>query len=361
MTASLDLSDAVVFASSFGGPPAIVFAERHPERVSKLILDSTFARGRDIVHPERGKTLLALLDQFPDAGHKVMGHFTHPDPDAESHERVARALSAIDPRLLRDLYALAYELDVTSSLPAITMPTLVMHREDAQAVPIRAGRRLASGLPHAQFVAFPGTAANPWEGDAPLTLAAMADFLGVELQPPPELSTDPALVTPTSNTPLRIVLFTDLESSTALTQRLGDAGAQEILNGHNQVVRQALADHDGREIKHTGDGIMASFASASAAVRASLQIQRGLVGAEIRVRIGLNAGEPIQQDDDLFGASVQLAARVCDRAEPGQIVVANVVKDLCLGKGFTFTDLGPATLKGFDHPVPLFAVEPSDA
>ncbi len=104
---------------------------------------------------------------------------------------------------------------------------------------------------------------------------------------------------------------------------------------------------------------MAGFDSASAAVEASLQIQRDLAGAEVRVRVGLNAGEPIQQDDDLFGASVQLASRLCDRAEPGQVFVSQVVRDLCRGKTINFDDLGDATLKGFDEPIRLFRVEPN--
>ena len=114
------------------------------------------------------------------------------------------------------------------------------------------------------------------------------------------------------------IMFTDLESSTALTQRLGDAGAQKVLHGHNDAVRTSLQGHGGREVKHTGDGIMAAFPSAVRAVEAALQIQRDLAGAEVRVRIGLNAGEPIAEDDDFFGTAVQLAARICDRAEPAR-------------------------------------------
>jgi adenylate cyclase len=102
---------------------------------------------------------------------------------------------------------------------------------------------------------------------------------------------------------------------------------------------------------------MASFGSAVSAVEAAQQIQRDLVGGAIRVRIGLNAGEPIAEDHDYFGTAVQLAARICDRAEPGQVLVSNVVRELCAGKKFAFEDVGAATLKGFDEPVALYAVE----
>ena len=109
-------------------------------------------------------------------------------------------------------------------------------------------------------------------------------------------------------------------------------------------------------MKHTGDGIFAAFGSAVSAVETALQIQRELAGAEVRVRVGLNAGEPIAEDDDYFGAAVQLAARVCDRAEPAQVLVSNVVKELCTGKLFQFLDQGEVALKGFEEPVRLFVV-----
>jgi adenylate cyclase len=127
-------------------------------------------------------------------------------------------------------------------------------------------------------------------------------------------------------TAFQTILFTDLESSTALTQRVGDETAQEVLRGHNTAVRGALEANGGREVKHIGDGIMASFPSAGSAIEASLAIQRELEGGELRVRIGINADAPIAEDDDLFGTAVQLAARITDRAEPGQVLVSNVVR-----------------------------------
>jgi len=156
------------------------------------------------------------------------------------------------------------------------------------------------------------------------------------------------------------ILFTDLEASTALTQRLGDEGAQDLLREHNRAVRKALDGHGGREVKHTGDGIMASFPSAVSAVAAGLQMQQELSGGDVRVRVGLNAGEPIAENDDLFGTSVILAARICDRAEPGQVLVSQVVRDLCAGKGFEFSSVGEATLKGFSEPVALFRASTVD-
>ena len=154
-----------------------------------------------------------------------------------------------------------------------------------------------------------------------------------------------------------------MESSTALRQRLGDAQAQEVLRTHNTIVRDALSPQSGREIKHTGDGIMASFPSASGALECAIAIQRGVAAhteqepeTPLRVYIGLNAGEPIVEERDLFGTSVDLAKRICDQAEPGQILASLVVRELAAGKDFLFSDRGETALRGFEDPVRLFEV-----
>ena len=157
---------------------------------------------------------------------------------------------------------------------------------------------------------------------------------------------------------IRTILFTDVANSTSLTQSLGDDVALAVLGVHDTIVRDALSALGGREVKHTGDGIMASFVSAASAVRCAIQIQRELEkhaqanpGRPLKVRIGAAAGEPVEQNDDLFGSTVQLAARLCAHAQPEQILVSNAIPDLCLGKGLSFEDLGEIVLKGFGQPV----------
>jgi class 3 adenylate cyclase len=163
---------------------------------------------------------------------------------------------------------------------------------------------------------------------------------------------------------IRTVLFTDIVNSTSLTQKLGDEMAMEFLRVHDRIVREALAAAKGREVKHTGDGIMASFVSAAAAVRCAMQIQRELARRQrqeqdhhIKVRIGGAAGEPVEQNNDIFGTTVQLAARLCSHAQPDQILVSTAVAELCIGKGLSFRPLGEVALKGFDRPVQVHAVE----
>ncbi|MBA2623827.1 MAG: DUF4242 domain-containing protein [Chthoniobacterales bacterium] len=163
---------------------------------------------------------------------------------------------------------------------------------------------------------------------------------------------------------IRTIMFTDIVGSTALTQSHGDDAAMEFLRVHDTIVREALVASKGREVKHTGDGIMASFVSAAAAVRCATQIQRELAlraqeGKEhsIKVRIGGAAGEPVERENDIFGSTVQLASRLCARAEPDQILVSNVVAELCIGKRIMFRNLGEVSFKGFDLPVHVHAVE----
>jgi len=136
-----------------------------------------------------------------------------------------------------------------------------------------------------------------------------------------------------------------------------------LLDVHNKIVRNALADSGGREVKHTADGIKDCFLSAAAAVKCAARIQNDLVRQKqdhqnylLKIRIGAAAGEPVEQDRDLFGSTVRLAARLCSQALPDQILVSNAITELCLGKGLLFEDLGEVLLKGFARPVRAHAV-----
>jgi class 3 adenylate cyclase len=163
------------------------------------------------------------------------------------------------------------------------------------------------------------------------------------------------------DTALRAIMFTDIEGSTAISTSRGDAAAIEVVKRHDQVVVSALEAHGGRIIKHTGDGAFASFTSALRALDASIAIQRevaqpGTDGLELAVKIGMTVGEPVEDSQDLFGASVNLAARICAHAAGGQILASGTVRDLAIGKRIEFRSMGPIGLKGFPDPVPLFEV-----
>lgn len=163
------------------------------------------------------------------------------------------------------------------------------------------------------------------------------------------------------DTGLRAIMFTDLEGSTEVSSRHGDDRALVVIERHDRIVREALAASGGREVKHTGDGIFASFSYVSRAVDCAIAIQRAFAaideaGPASRVRIGISAGEPVDHNEDLYGAVVNLAARICSHAEPGRILVSAAVKELALGKTLGFIDRGPIALKGFGDPVRLYEV-----
>ncbi|MBA2326098.1 MAG: DUF4242 domain-containing protein [Actinobacteria bacterium] len=177
---------------------------------------------------------------------------------------------------------------------------------------------------------------------------------------------EPTVGEPWVETAFRAVLFTDIEGSTNLTQRLGDAKAMAVLRTHDEIVRGLLSHYSGTEVKHTGDGIMASFTSVARALEAAIAIQRRMDehsrDAEVpfRIRIGVSAGEPVTENDDLFGTVVNLAARLCASAEAGGICASSAVRELASGKGFALDDLGSVELKGFDEPVRIFGVRWSE-
>lgn len=191
-----------------------------------------------------------------------------------------------------------------------------------------------------------------------------AELLG---EPTEALLDDQELVAmrhPVRDTAFRAILFTDMEGSTMLTQRLGDARSMEIINVHDQLIDDGLREHAGSRVKHTGDGCMASFASVTSAMECAIGLQHAFASHNqehtehpLRVRMGCTAGEPVAQNEDLFGATVQLAARLCGHAQPEQILVSSVIRDLAMGKDFLFADLGLVALRGFDEPVRAYEVQ----
>jgi adenylate cyclase len=189
-------------------------------------------------------------------------------------------------------------------------------------------------------------------GDIADAALVIDEFLGREAPTParPEASS------------FRTVLFTDLVGHTEMMQRLGDAKGRDVLREHERMVREPIKTHGGSELKTTEDGFMASFSSATKALECSIAMQRAFAAHNesseepILVRVGLNAGEPIAEDEDLFGTAVIEAARIAAAAKGGEILVSDVVRQLAKGKQFSFSDRGEVALKGFDEPVRLHEV-----
>jgi class 3 adenylate cyclase len=182
---------------------------------------------------------------------------------------------------------------------------------------------------------------------------SVASFLGAITEPEPG--------TPWAASAFRTIMITDIVGSTSLIDRLGDVLAKELVLEVDALVRQHVDRYSGRAVDHTGDGVMSSFTSAHDALNAAVALQRAIAarngdGSDAKIRVGLAAGEPIAEANRLFGAAVNLAARMCAAAQPSTIWTPAAVRELAMGKGFTFIDRGSAEMKGFPDPVQVFEV-----
>jgi class 3 adenylate cyclase len=167
--------------------------------------------------------------------------------------------------------------------------------------------------------------------------------------------------------PFRTILFTDLQGSTSILQSVGQSEFMVLLTEHDLIIRRALVASRGREVKHTGDGIMASFDDVASALKCSMAIQAGFEAraadghpTELRVRIGIAAGEPVDRNDDLFGSTVTLASRICDAAAAGRILTSELVRALGSERGFSFDNGREVVLKGFSDPILVFELSPRE-
>lgn len=186
---------------------------------------------------------------------------------------------------------------------------------------------------------------------------AVESFLGRLADPMPE--TEDEGVTPEVDSAFRVIMFTDLKDSTAMTSQLGDSDAMHLLRIHNALARNAIRDNDGREIKHTGDGFMISFTSSDAALACAVAMQEAFAehrqahpGDTLHLRIGISSGEPVEEGNDLFGLAVQIAARLCNAASPDSVLVAETVLESCNCAGnFDVEPIREHKLKGIEQSV----------
>jgi class 3 adenylate cyclase len=348
---ALGAEKADIFANTSPAHIAIEFAVRNPARVRRLVLANPSSAGESFRSSPRIAAIQRLAETNWDLYVEIISLLQWAWVDIDYARKVReRILSHWTPESWRNLWQAVEALDTFDSAHLMQCPSLVIlcETEGPMRGWARAARQLSARLPGGQL-----TTNISSNFRSPDVFRAALDFITAE---DGEGRAEPG---PSTEGALRTILFTDLASSTALTQRLGDAKAQELVRAHNAIVREALNAHGGTEIKHTGDGIMASFPAASGALECAAAIQRAVsarADADLAVHIGVNAGEPVAEERDLFGTSVQLARRLCDQAEAGQILASNVVRELAAGKGFLFADTGDVALKGFEEPVRVYEV-----
>lgn len=354
---ALNVGPFALFALGDMGMPAIAWAAANPERVSHLVLWTSWANRAGVSGTPVTKALRALVEQdwttYTETAARVILGWSGAQQEAARVAQFYRACTTQEVVLAS--VPSVYEWDVTPSLERLQCPVLVMQRRELPTVSSEVARDLAKNIPDARLALLDGRSPVPFLEDTKAVLRAITEFLGGD-----EMAAQVSEIAAGGSV---TILFTDMEGSTPLTQRLGDAAAQEILRAHNHIVREALAAHGGKEIKHTGDGLMIAFPSATGAIECAMRIQQKLAeyaekhsDAPLRVRCGINAGEPVAESGDYFGTAVQLAARICQLCEPGTILVSGVVRDLTAGKRFLFTDHGEQVPRGFEDPVHLYEV-----
>ena len=320
-------------------------------RVTHLVFEAPFVNGSDLADTRVGRAWEALLpladadwEMYVRSLLQVVSGWDTSEPWAEW--MVKRAAAWADPRVGLHYTRLSRSIDLAPILPKINQPTLVLRAEQSP-IPSRACQHFAASVSGAHF--------RQWQDPTAILQA--------------ELVRNFILGSPNDRTPkpdpgreasaFRTVLFTDLVGHTEMMSRLGDERGREVLREHEKITREVLKAHGGTEVKTMGDGFMASFGSVTKAVECAVALQRAFAereGEALSIRVGLNAGEPIEEDGDLFGATVILASRIAARAEGGEILVADTVRGLCSGKGFLFADRGEFVAKGFEEPVRVYEV-----
>ena len=334
-----------------GGILAMPFAAAHPDRLSSLILVDCFARFLEAPDYPFG-TPVADLDPAVEIAEGDIGRGVMVDlfaPSIATDERLRRSWarferSAATPGSTKAIVRLIYESDVRDVLPAIRVPTLVIHRRDAIGFRVEHGRYLGEHIPEARYVELPGTDNLIWAGDQDAIVAEIQAFI-TGVRPAPE----PHRV-------LASVLFTDIVRSTERAAELGDVRWQSLLADHNRVVRRQLERFGGVEIKVVGDGFLATFDGPARAVRCAIAIRDEVKELGLEIRAGIHVGEIEVLADDIAGLAVHLGARVSALAGPSEVLVSSTVKDLVVGSGIGFEDRGTHVLKGVPGEWRLFAV-----
>ncbi|MEX1254520.1 MAG: adenylate/guanylate cyclase domain-containing protein [Dehalococcoidia bacterium] len=329
---------------------ALQLAAVLPERVTHLVLESPYQNIGELADTPYGRTGLALAEaDWAVYTQTVIRVLSGWDPnDSTWLDPLAQAVAGwVDPSVGLRYIRVRDATDVGDLLAGVRQPTLVL-RNEPNAVPARYCQRIAARIPGAQFRQF----SDPtYEQTAELIRA----FVGLAAPPAPA-----AALAATGG--LRTVLFTDLVGHTEMMQRLGDAKGRAVLREHERITREALVAHGGSEVKAMGDGFMASFGSVTRAMDCAIALQRafathsGSMPEPLHVRVGLNAGEPIEEDGDLFGSTVILASRIAAQAGAGEILIPEPLRHLLSGKSYIYADRGEFAPKGFDDAVRLYEV-----
>ncbi len=338
---------AALVGLSEGSAMAAVFAATYPERTSALVLMGPILGGSVAQHPagkawtEAWRRFQTTLEHWGDGSTLRL---TGPTMSTTNRQLGLVERSGASPRMARELIAMWLEIDLRDVLPAVSVPTLVLNRSQ-EVFPSATARELAARIPGARHVELPGVNHVPWAGDSESYVAEIEEFLtGVRTQPRP----DRVLAT---------ILVTDLVASTERAAASGDEAWRELMARHDALVADQLRRFGGREVKHTGDGILATFdgpARAMHCARAIVSAAREDLGLDVRA--GLHTGEVEVVGADLRGLAVHIAARICAEGGPGEVLVSRTAKELVIGSDVRLAHHATRRLKGVPGEWSLFVL-----
>jgi class 3 adenylate cyclase len=351
---------AALCGADEGALVAMLTAAAHPTRTAALILLNAYPRlRRDTDYPYglpdhlvTRFTQAVLTERLvgDDGGEQTFADLEVFVPAVADDPRFRQwwqraGNRGASPATARALAQTRFQTDLRPVLPAIQAPTLVIHRKGNRAALVGHGRYLAEHIPGARYTELPGDEHLPYVGDSDTIVAEIEEFLtGVR-----GVDTDRVLAT---------ILFCDIVHSTDLVSELGDRRWRDLLDAYYVMIRRQLERFAGREIKTTGDGLLATFDGPARAIRAAQAIRDGARQLGIDARVGLHTGEVEMIGDDIGGLAVHLGERVCASAEPGEVLASRTVVDLVAGSGITFSDRGERELKGVPDRWHLYAVTP---
>jgi pimeloyl-ACP methyl ester carboxylesterase len=342
---------AALFGVSEGGPMCALFAATYPERTTALIMFGAYARrtqAPDYPWAPTEEQHEKFFDEIRTGWGGPVGLAIR--APSMFHDEAFRRwwttylVRSASPSAVLALTRMNAQIDVRGVLPAIRVPTLVLHRSGDRTLDVRGARYLAERIPGAKLVEFPGDDHLPWVGDQDAVLDEVEEFLtGVRRGPEP----DRVLAT---------IMFVDVVGSTERAAAIGDRRWRDLLEGYRAVARRELSRYRGRELDTAGDGIFAMFDGPARAVRSATSIRDAVRPLGLEVRVGLHTGEVEMMGEGAGGIAVHIGARVAANAEPGEILVSSTVKDLVAGSGLQFEDRGAHVLKGVPGEWHLFAV-----
>jgi class 3 adenylate cyclase/pimeloyl-ACP methyl ester carboxylesterase len=336
-----------LFGESNATHVCAMYAATYPERVPGLILHSAYAVGSQVLTPPFEELLNDLIETAWGEGGTIYIFAPSAADDPRTVEWIAGLERfASSPGIVRQLLVLEKQVDIRSVLPAIRVPTIVMHRHDDPMVDFELGRQFAEAIPEARFIPLEGGDNFSFFGDSDALLDEVEQFItgGRRYREPDRV--------------LTTVMFTDIVGSTEQLAALGDRRWRDVLDDHYRRTRRAVERFGGKEVRTLGDGFLATFDGPARAIRCGWDIAEDLHRLGIPTRVGVHTGEVEMLDGDLAGLAVHIGARVVAEAEPGEVLVSGTVKDLVVGSGIEFADRGDHELKGVPGTWRLYSARP---